>query len=98
MPVAKKFQIGAHEITVDNCSPYEHGFLDWGARLYGVNKIILRSDMCQSKKESTLLHEVIEEIIAQHSIDVPQVTVDIIAEGLYQFLKMNKLLKPIKGI
>lgn len=92
MKIPKKIKIGGHWFNIIYNNG-DTGFRDSGFKGSWSNIIVLNNGLKQSKRESVLLHEIIHEISWQHDLDLKEEEVSTIAEGLYQVLVDNKLLK-----
>ncbi len=92
MKIPKRIKIGGHWFDVIHKNG-ETGFRDSGFKGSWSNVIVLNKGLKQSKRESVLLHEIIHEISWQNDLDLKEETVSTIAEGLYQVLVDNKLLR-----
>ena len=92
MKIPKRIKIGGHWFTIEY-SNGDKGFRDSRFKGSWNNIIVLNKGLKQSKRESVLLHEIIHEISWQNDLDLKEETVSTIAEGLYQVLVDNKLLR-----
>lgn len=92
MKIPDKLKIGGHYFDICVVPP-DNGFERSGQKNGWKTKILLHGDMVQSKRESVLIHEVIHEIAWQANIDLNEIETSVIAEGLYQVLVDNKLLR-----
>ena len=92
MIIKSKYKIGAHWLDV-NFTKEIDGFSIKGEVHYWKHRIILQTDMAQSKKESTLFHEIIHEMNLQQGWDFKEKQVAAISENFYLFLTDNELLK-----
>jgi len=91
--ISSKYKIGGHWLDVEIKSE-EQGYDKQGTACRWWNKIFIQANLAQSKKEVSLFHEVIHEIDGQMNLDLNERQVSTLAEGFYQFLVDNKLLKP----
>lgn len=92
MRLLDKYKIGGHWLDVE-IKTERQGY-DKAASVYRWwNKIFIQSDLAQSKKESNLFHEVIEEINGQMDLDLTHRQISTLAESFYSFLTDNGLLK-----
>ena len=66
-----------------------------GTRAAWYNKFFIQKDLANSKQWSTLFHEIVHEIDWQMNLGLSgnEKVIDGIAEGLYQVLIDNDLLK-----
>lgn len=92
MDIKDKYKIGGHWINVEEKNEKD-GYDKQGTNFRWGNKILIQSDLAQSKKESNLLHEIIHEIDGQMDVDLSEKQVSILSEGIYAFLIDNDLLK-----
>ena len=77
-----KIKIGGHiyEITeVDDA--FREG--TYGTIVYNTNQIIVSSNLVESQKEETLLHEFLHAINTQYKIGLNDSQIERLAEGLY---------------
>jgi len=93
MKIPPKIKIGGHLFDVEYQSEEETGYEHSGSKLGWKNKIWLQKDMVQSKKESVLFHEILEELNYQHEFKLDHQVLSSIAEGFYQVLVDNNWLK-----
>ncbi len=54
-------------------------------------EIRIKTEMCHSKQEQSLLHEILHELDQQCATGLDEETLIRLAEGLYDVLKTNKL-------
>jgi hypothetical protein len=92
MKIPRRIKIGGHWFSVLYKSDSKDGFEGSGRKSSWANQIILQTNAVQSKKESTLIHEIIHEIAWQHELGLSESQVSTIAEGFYQVLLDNRLL------
>ena len=93
MKILSKIKIGGHLFDVEYQSEDEVGYEHSGSKFGWRNKIRLQKDMAQSKRESVLFHEILEELNYQHEYKLDHQVLSSIAEGFYQVLKDNGWLK-----
>ena len=91
MIIPKTLKIGGHTFEIDSSLP----LLDMNGKTeFKEGKIYICSDIPQTQKESTLIHEVLHVINSTMSdSDTGHMLQDSISEQLYQVLKDNDLLK-----
>lgn len=65
------------------------GLADSGSTDTQLNKILINKNLCQSNKESTILHEVLEAINALYDLNLPHQTIQTLEQALYQIYKDN---------
>lgn len=91
----KEIVIGGHklEIALDDTLVDESGkeVAVYGLMSFSKNKIILYSNMAWSKKESVLLHECLHEISRQKRLGLTEHQIGVLAEAIYELIKINKL-------
>jgi len=96
MKIPKKLKIGAHIFKVKY---FNREAKDLNDNLGSCNcvkcEIVINSDpnISVSQQEETLLHEILEALNYNYQLKLSHESLSIIAEGLYQVLKDNKLLK-----
>ncbi len=93
MVIKDKYKIGGHWFDVQTKSERYDDFDSKGVSHHWDNFITLQEQMAQSKKESTIFHEVIHEIGNQNKLNFTEEQVTSLTEGLYAFLIDNELLK-----
>lgn len=92
MHIPGVIKIGGHLFEV-KIKTEEEGFFNSGRILLQKGMILLSSNLIESKKVSTLFHEIIHEICWQSEIDLSETVTSILAERLYDVLSTNKMLK-----
>lgn len=92
MNIPDEIKIGGHVLKI-KIREYDEGFTSSGRIHSRQGFIILNSDLIQTKKISTLIHEAIHEICWQAEIELTETITSVLAEGLYQILSDNKFLK-----
>jgi hypothetical protein len=90
--IPSKIKIGGHWFDVEFIHE-DGGFDKCGQKHTWLNKIILQDKMVLPKKMSTLFHEIIHEISWQNELNLTEAQTSSVAEGLYQVLMDNKMLK-----
>lgn len=92
MKIPKKIKILGHyiDIIVQN-RLNEAGTNKLGTDVGSMNKIFINSDQAASQQESTLLHEIIENINWQLNLGFEEKTICQLEAALYQVLKDNLL-------
>ena len=95
MKLPPKLKIGGHQIEIIERSESKDMYTNTGTRAAWQNRIYIQGDMAESKKWSTLFHEIIHEIDWQMNLGIKgnEKAIDGIAEGIYQVLVDNGLLK-----
>lgn len=92
MDIPNKIKIGGHWFDIQ-LKTEKDGYDRQGSLFRWWNRIIIQSDLAQSKKETALFHEVLHEISGQMDIGLNEMQVSILSECIYQFLIDNELLK-----
>lgn len=93
MKLKSKYKIGGHCFKVQIRSERKDDFEGMGTGHHWDNFFTLQEQMAQSKKESTLFHEVVHEIGNQNKLSLTEEQVTSLGEGMYAFLIDNGLLK-----
>jgi len=93
MKIPSKIKIGGHLFDIEYKSENGTGYERSGTKFGWLCKIRIQEDMAQSKKETTLFHEIFHELDFQHNLGLDEKKIDTLAETWYQVLKDNNLLK-----
>ena len=93
MKIPSKVKIGGHWLKVELVAEKQVQYDKMGTLCHWENRIIIQKDLVESKRISSLFHEVLHEIDKQTFLDLSEKQVTIIAEGFYAFLTDNGLLK-----
>lgn len=88
--IPDKIKILGHEYPVIFQDVNETGNDNMGTHDGLKTKIFLRSDLSESQKESTLLHEILEAIDYNLRLNLKHEQIFSLESGLYQVLKDNK--------
>lgn len=91
MKIPLSLKIGAHIYKIE----FQDGpMVDLAGRANGEESVIyINKRFMESKQVSILFHEVIHALDWQHEWKLTEAQTSSIAEGMYQVLKDNKLLK-----
>jgi len=90
MHIPEKIKFLGHEYSVEQvCSNQLDGAN--GESWYKLCKIRIDKDIPQTRKESVLLHEIVECIDAHFDLKLNHTAIECLEEALYLVLKENKL-------
>ena len=89
MKIPKKLKIGGHIYKVVFQKQTDLAENDCGKTDRAKGIIAIDTNLIQSEKEATLIHEIIHIINAEYK----EVEVDFLAQAIYAVLKENNLLK-----
>ena len=101
MKIPKKLKIGGHDykILVVDGEDQKKGNSNWGKTFHHQKEVYIDKSAAQSQREQTFFHEIIHCIDKVYNgdelvnADRGEATISRLAEGVYQVLKDNKLLK-----
>lgn len=88
MKIPKKLKIGGHIITIDTSSELTVN----GSTHWDTNTIKICKTLCQTQKESTLIHEIFHIMNTEVGGNNHHALISSLAEQFYQVLKDNKLI------
>ena len=89
MEIPEKVKIGGHEYTCKTvpCLGRDHSA---NGRSCGNSlEIEIEETLPQQNKESTLIHEILEQINYRHELDLPHEKISILETALYQIMRDN---------
>ncbi len=93
MKIPKKIKILGHYIDVVLQKRIEAGGSDsLGSSTLSRNRIFINTDQAVSQQESTLIHEIIEQINWAMKMNLTEETICQLESGIYQVLKDNHLI------
>ena len=93
MVIPNKLKIGGHEYSVTETDNLLRDSQAAGHSCGNGLYIGIDSSMPQSNKESTLLHEIIEQINYLNNLNLPHQVISTLETSLYQVFTENGLLK-----
>ena len=95
MKIPRKLKIGGHWIEVTIRKESKDMYTNTGTRAAWQNRLYIQGDMAESKQWSTLFHEILHEIDWQLNLGIKdnEKVIDSLAEGIYQVLVDNNLLR-----
>ncbi len=85
--------IGGHTYKVIVKNRSKDGTDNAGTVIVAENTIWINGDQCETQRESTLLHEIIEAINITYNLGLKHNQITTLEVTLYQVLKDNNLLK-----
>ena len=91
MTLPKQIKIGGLIIAVKEVDGLLSDYERFGEYSPRELQIRVENDVAQDRKELTLLHEIIEVLIAQNEIEIEHSDLTTLANGLYQVLSDNSL-------
>ena len=89
MKIPKTLKIGGHIVEVEMTDKESRSGTYYGFK----NHITIHKEGHETIQEVSLIHEILEYIIGMNDIELNHTALTTIAEGLYQVLKDNNLLK-----
>jgi len=93
MKIPSRVKIGGHWFKIVYKDDDKDDYRLTGGVTHWQNKIFLQTQLTQSKRESVLIHEIIEEISSQNDLKIEHHILSCLAERIYQVLVDNKWLK-----
>ena len=95
MKIPNKLKVGGHEYKVQITKTYDEakGYNNWGRTNHAKLKIYIDSEINQSKKEETFIHELLHTVDHHIGSILKEDQVNRISNSLYQVIKDNKLIR-----
>jgi len=90
MEIPAKLKILGHEFTIEKVDANKTQGAN-GETWLKTHEIKINSGIAQTKKESVLLHEIIEIIDSMFGLGLEHTEIECLEEALYCILKENKL-------
>lgn len=88
MKIKPKIRIAGRDFEVK----YIEGLADDGSTDFTNNIILIRDELSEENKQTTLLHEIIECINSIYDLNLNHQTIQTLEAGLFQIYKDNELL------
>ena len=82
-----KLHIAGRDFTVD----FIKGLADDGSTDFVTNKILIRDELSDDNKLSTLIHEGLECLNNIYDLNLPHQTIQTLEAGIFQIIKDNDL-------
>ena len=96
MNIPKQIKVGGHtyNISLVKGEDYSKGRDNWGRTYHSEKKILIDKEIERTQMEQTFIHEMlhcVDQVYNANSLEEEEITR--LAEGLYQVLKDNRLIK-----
>ncbi|MFT9493405.1 hypothetical protein [Anaerosolibacter sp.] len=91
MGIPKEIKIGGYDYTVSMENSLSRDNNAFGMSCGNAQTIKIDATLPKQNQESTLLHEIIEQINFRYELRLPHEQITILESALYQVLKDNKL-------